>query len=85
MKLKVFSVYDSKVESYFKPFYCQTKGEAIRSFTEISNDNTSQIGKYPEDFTLFEVGEFDDANCSFELLDTPSSIGKAIEFVKPKG
>ncbi len=82
MILKVFSVYDSKVESFFKPFYSQTKGEAIRSFTEISNDKQSQIGKYPEDFTLFELGDYDDSNASFKLLDTPKSVGLAIEFVK---
>lgn len=82
MIYKVYSVYDSKAEAYMQPFYCQSKGQAIRSFTEVSNDNTSQIGKYPEDFTLFELGEFNDSNGRFTLYDASHPMGKAIEFVK---
>lgn len=84
MKLKVFTCYDCKVESYGNPFFMKTKGEAIRGFAEVSNDEKSQIAKYPEDFTLFELGEYDDSNGKFVLHSTPISIGKAIEFVKPK-
>lgn len=60
MKLKMFAVYDSKGEVYTPPFCMKTEGQAIRSFIETVNDKTSQIGKYPEDFTLFEIGVFDD-------------------------
>lgn len=82
MLLKVYTVYDTKAECYLQPFYCKSKGEALRSFTEISNDKNSQIGKYPEDFTLFELGEWSDATAKFGQHDTPISLGVAIEFVK---
>ena len=65
MITKIFSVYDSKAEVFGKPFFSGTKGLALRSFTEISNDSASEIGKYPADFTLFELGEYDDSNGSF--------------------
>jgi hypothetical protein len=78
----IFSVYDSKAEFYLFPMVFKSKGEAIRSFTAAASDKETNIGKYPEDFVLFEVGTFDDSNCKYILLDTPSPIGKAIEFVK---
>ena len=69
MLLKVFTVFDSKAEAYLQPFYGKSKGEAIRSFIEAANDKQSQIGKYPEDFTLFDLGEFDDSTSRFNLLE----------------
>jgi len=82
MITKVFTVYDVKVEAYLQPFYCQSKGEAVRSFTEAANDSASNIGKYPADFTLFEIGSFDTSDCSFSLHSSPQSVGVAVEFVK---
>ena len=38
--------------------------------------------KYAEDFTLFELGSWDDSNCIFDLLKTPYSLGVLIEFRK---
>lgn len=78
--MKMYCVYDSKVESYGRPFFMKNKGEAVRGFQEIANDPTSQICKYPEDFTLFELGSFDDQTCKFVINSTPVSIGCAVEF-----
>lgn len=79
--LKMFSVYDSKAEFYLPPFYFKSKGEALRAFSETVNDSKSTFYKYPGDFTLFEVGEFDETSCSFNLLITPVSQGVAVEFL----
>ena len=77
---KIYTVFDHKAEAYLPPFYMQTKGTAIRSFTESCNDHTTTFHKYPEDFTLFELGEFDDQTSTFDLHLSPEPIGKAIEF-----
>jgi len=82
MLLKVYSVYDSKVEAYLPPLYFKSKGEFLRSFAEAANDPKSNIGKYPADYTAFEIGEWDDSNCSFKLHKALISIGTANEFVK---
>lgn len=84
MIVKMFSVYDSKADFFSKPFFVQSKGEAIRSFTEAANDKSSQIGKYPEDFGLFYIGEFNDSNAQFILAKIPEPIGLALEFVREK-
>lgn len=82
MLLKIFTVYDSKVESYMNPFFCKSVGEALRSFQEIANDKNHQIGKYPADFTLFEIGTYNDENGRIEMFDALKSIGLALEYVR---
>lgn len=82
MKLVIFSVYDSKVQSYANPFYANHRGEALRGLEEVANDKTHNIGKYPADFTLFELGNFDSDTGKFVLHSTPISLGVAIEYVK---
>lgn len=80
--MKVFCVYDCKVESYGSPFFYKTKGDALRSFSEVANDTKTQIGKYPADFTLFELGDYFEENAKFSIHATPIAIAVAVEFVK---
>lgn len=82
MILNIFSVFDSKAEAFMSPFFMNSKGSAIRAFTEISHDKTHAFGKNPEDFTLFHLGSWNDSSASFDLLATPASLGLAIEFIK---
>lgn len=82
MLLKIFSVYDSKVEAYLPPLFYKSKGEFLRAFAEAASDPKSNIGKYPGDYTAFEIGSWDDSKSFFDLHKTPQSLGVAIEFVK---
>lgn len=78
--MKIFCVYDSKAETYGTPFFMENKGVALRGFQDVANDSSTQICKYPEDFTLFELGSFDPLTAKFVLSSTPTSLGVAIEF-----
>jgi hypothetical protein len=82
MILKVFCLYDSKVESYLQPFFMKARGEAFRAMTDLVSDMSTNVAKHPSDFTLFELGSFDDASAKFEQHATPVSLGVAVEFVK---
>ncbi len=79
---QVFTCYDCKAEIYLLPFYCQTKGQAIRMFDDSSNDPSHQFFKHPEDFVLFQLGTYDDGIGVFDLYDVPIVLGRAIEFKK---
>ena len=79
---KVFAVHDIKAEAFLKPFFTNTVGEALRGFIDACNDPQVQFNKHPEDYTLFELGEFDDGKGLITALPTPRPLGKAIEFVK---
>ena len=80
MLMKVFSVRGMKAEAFLQPFFMVTKGTAIRAFTALVNDDKHHFGKHPEDFTLFELGEWDDCNNSWEMMASPHSIGVGVEF-----
>lgn len=80
MRLNIFTVYDTKAEAYLPPFYMNTKGQAIRAFSDSANDRNHAFCKHPGDYVLFHLGSFDDADASFELDAAPQSVGVAIEF-----
>lgn len=80
MKLKVYTVYDSKVGAYLQPFFMQSRGQAIRAFSDSVNDTSTQFYKHAEDFTLFEIGEYDDEKGAFSQEGAHVSLGVAQEF-----
>lgn len=82
MKQKVFTVHDIKAEAYNTPFFANTKGLAIRSFSELVNDPKSSVYAYPADFSLFEIGEYDLLTGIISGYSHPVSMGSAVEYKK---
>lgn len=80
MEYKVYTVFDAAVQSYMQPFYAQAKGQAIRMFADSVNDPSHMFAKHPDDYTLFELGVYNDEDASFTMHLTPMSLGVAIEF-----
>lgn len=78
MKLQLVSVYDAKAEVYSPPIAVPTLGMAERSFADEVNNPQSQYNKHPEDYTLFHLGEYDDATGVVTNRDTPFSLGVAV-------
>lgn len=78
--MKIFSVHDSKAEAYLSPIYFRTKGEAIRAFETTCKDPTSQFNQYPTDFTLVELGEFNESTSEILSLSKPLSLSHASEY-----
>lgn len=62
MIYKMFCIYDSKIEAYNRPFTARSKGEAIRSLITEASNSESPLAKHAADYTLFEIGEFNDDN-----------------------
>jgi len=81
MKQYMFATFDTKAGFYSRPMFTRSKGEAIRSFADEVNKKDSYLNLHAEDFTLFELGTFEDTDASIELLSTPASVGKALEFL----
>ena len=61
MKFNIYAVFDSKSEAHTTPFFDHAQGRALRTFKDCCNDSEHQFGKHPEDYTLFNLGEYDDA------------------------
>ncbi len=79
MELLMFSVFDSKCAAYMQPFFFNSRGQAIRAFTDLANDPNSMISKHAADFTLFSIGSYDDGT-AIVTAGTHVNLGKAIEF-----
>lgn len=79
--LKAFSVFDSKSESYLQPFFSQTTGTAIRSFESAANDHNHQFAAYAADYTLFEIGSFEENSGSYQSLKSHVNLGTALSYI----
>lgn len=75
----IFSVFDQKTNAYLDPVYYRSKGEAVRAMRDALANEDHQFAKHAEDYTLFELGDFDDTTGSFNLYNTPQALAKAIE------
>lgn len=82
-KKLVCSVYDSKVGTYDKPMFFLTKGEAIRAWITGVNDPNTGFYAYPEDYSLMELGEYDEKLGSFTNHTAPINLGLAASYKKP--
>ena len=82
MKQNVYSIYDSKAEVFNPPIFLHKDGEAIRAFDQICNDPESDFNKWPGDYTLFRIGEWDNETGLLTPLGTPKSLGLAQSFIK---
>jgi len=80
----MFTVYDSKAEMYLRPFTMTSTGEAVRGFITTLNDSNTEFGKYPADFTLFEIGTFDPFTCDIITTPTLTNLGNGLH-LKSKG
>lgn len=79
--LKVFSVYDKAAEAFLQPFFAPTVGIAIRNFRTAANQEDHQFHRHADDYTLFELGEFDESTGKLEP-STPHSLGNALQYVE---
>lgn len=82
MKQLVFVLWDSKAESYLRPFFLQKKGEALRMFQDLANDPQSEICKHAGDYTLMEIAEYDQETGVIAPYKTFKNWGTALEHKK---
>lgn len=84
MKLKIFSIYDSKAQGYISPWCVPSTAFAVRIFSDDCNNPESAFWMHPEDYTLFELGSFDVETGNIEKQATPLAVVKAIDLIDPE-
>ncbi len=84
MIIKMFAVYDSKAECFLPPFFFNSTGLACRYFTAQANNESSQLCTYAADFTLFEIGNYNDKNALVETI-SHHNLGTALSYKADKG
>lgn len=80
MKVELFSVYDLASARFMDPFNAPTIEFALRGFKEACGTVDHQFRKYPEDYLLYHVGEFDPDHGLVAGWE-PRQIAKATNFI----
>ena len=75
----IFTVFDNKAKAYLRPFFLRSKGEALRAFIDLVNDENHQFGQHAEDYTLICIGEWDDVECELRMIEPIEPIGRGWE------
>lgn len=81
--MKIVSVRDIKASVYGNPVFVNSLGAAIRSFgDEIQKTDGNPFALHPEDYELYDLGEFDETEGKFNLHDRPKQIAVGSNYKK---
>lgn len=75
---KIFTIYDEKSMAYLTPFFMDTVGQATRAMSDLCNDPEHSFCKHTADYTLFQLGEYDDITSSIKY--EKHSLGSLLEY-----
>lgn len=79
---KLFSVKDNKAHSFGKIIQLPHQADATRMLHRLTNDDNVQISMFPEDYDLFELGEYDSQTGEIITHEQPKFIVGAVSFKK---
>jgi len=79
---KLYSIYDVKAQIYLHPRVYLNTPHAIRSIACEHTNPDSIINRYPNDFQLVELGEWDDKFASIDLLPKPNVVANLHEILR---
>lgn len=77
----LFTVYDEKAEVFLPPFFVPTIGLATRAFSDCVNSEDHQFGKHPSDYSLFQLGYFDDHTAEM-VSQQRKCLGNGVEYIE---
>lgn len=84
MRHIICAVRDRQLDAFMRPFAAQSRGQAIRSFTDETNRPDSELNKHPEDYELYQLAEWDDDTGRFTMPEKPISIAIASNLIERK-
>lgn len=87
LKLRLYSIYDSKAEQFSPPQVYHNDMLALRAFEGLVNDDKTLINSYPEDFSLHYIGNLGDTDGRYYIDDSdetrvPILVGRAVDYVR---
>lgn len=76
MKHRIFGLFDVKIGAYMAPFFFPLRGAAERFVADLVKDDQTMVSRHPDDFMLYELGEFDDHTGAVSAV-SPFLLGSA--------
>ncbi len=81
MKVKLYAVLDNASAVYDGPIACLTDAVALRNFCSLAQNTESPVGRNPECFSIWRVGEWDDA-LGKVVPEVKECLGYAIDLIQ---
>lgn len=87
MILLIYSIKDRAAQAFGRPMFFQSPGVAMRSFVdEVNRSETptdpNQMNIHPDDFEMYELGEYDDSDGSIVVHKAPKLMAQAKQVIK---
>lgn len=87
MKLYIVAVFDSAMNAYARPVFVPAVGAALRGFSDEVNrvaqaGQANDLNSHPEDFSLYNLGQFDEETGGFE--PPPTEGGRPLLIARAK-
>lgn len=79
MNLNIYTVHDEKTSAFLQPMFFRTTGEAIRAIQSCIIDQNHQFSQHKTDFSLVQIGEYDDNTGNINPLEKKIWLGNMIE------
>jgi len=80
--MKIFAMYDLKAGFYLQPFPETSTISALRGFEVAVNNAESIFSRFPDDFCLHELAEFDQHTGELLPHSPPQNLGTARTVLK---
>lgn len=71
----IYSMYDSAIKAYMQPIFAESTGGLLRQLTDILKDREHAFSKHPEDYTLFQLGTYDENTATFTTNPPQKIVG----------
>lgn len=75
----ILSVYDSKAEAYIEPIVVLNAAVGLRSFLYACNQEGHDFHSYAADYTLFELGTWDENTGIFDTYPAPLPVMNGLQ------
>lgn len=79
----IYSMYDTAVKAYMQPIFADATGGLIRELTDLLKNQDHAFTKHPEDYTLFQIGTYDEKTAEI-IPCNPTKIIGMWELVEPE-
>lgn len=80
-RMSVYAVLDVKANAFVSPHFHKSHGQAIRDFSAAVRGGKSMLSNYPDDFSLYHLGYFDEVSGLLEDVTPPVFLSRASEHV----
>lgn len=85
MTQELFAIYDNKASFFMTPWPCRNVGIARREFGAACSNAESAMGKFPADYVLYQIGEYNDNDAVVKSLTPPVRICDGAEILQITG